>query len=67
MQYLLTIYMDESAAGDATPEQRTQTMEAYNALTGQAKVPVAVLDGDAICDSRRIVEHLRWRDGGQPA
>jgi glutathione S-transferase len=31
-------------------------------LTGQAVVPVLVLDGEAISDSRRIVEHLRWRD-----
>ncbi len=31
-------------------------------LTGQAVVPVLVVDGQAICDSRRIVEHLRWRD-----
>ena len=31
------------------------------ALTGQRHVPVVVLDGEAICDSRRIVEHLRWR------
>ena len=30
--------------------------------TGQAVVPVAVIEGEAICDSRRIVEHLRWRD-----
>ena len=33
------------------------------ALTGQDRVPVLVLDGEAICDSRRIVEHLRWRSG----
>lgn len=32
------------------------------ALTGQRHVPVLVLDGTAICDSRRIVEHLAWRD-----
>ena len=32
-------------------------------LTGQATVPVLVLDGEAICDSRRIAEHLAWRDG----
>jgi glutathione S-transferase len=32
------------------------------ALTGQRFVPVLVLDGEAICDSRRIVEHLRWRE-----
>ncbi|HVL95144.1 MAG TPA: glutathione S-transferase N-terminal domain-containing protein [Solirubrobacteraceae bacterium] len=30
-------------------------------LTGQARVPVVVLDEQAIVDSRRIVEHLRWR------
>lgn len=29
------------------------------ALTGQDRVPVLVLDGEAICDSHRIVEHLR--------
>ena len=31
------------------------------ALTGQAHVPVVVLEGDAICDSRRIIEHLEHR------
>jgi glutathione S-transferase len=31
------------------------------ALSGQHHVPVAVVEGEAICDSRRIVEHLRWR------
>ena len=33
------------------------------ALSGQAKVPLLVLGGEAICDSHRIVEHLRWREG----
>lgn len=33
------------------------------ALTGQDRVPLLVEGRDAICDSRRIVEHLRWRDG----
>ena len=32
------------------------------ALTGQAVVPVLVVGDEAICDSRRIVEHLRWLD-----
>ena len=32
-------------------------------LTGQAVVPVLVIGGEAICDSRRILEHLAWRDG----
>ena len=36
--------------------------EAVEELTGQAVVPVLVVDGEAICDSRRIVEHLRWLD-----
>jgi glutathione S-transferase len=31
------------------------------ALSGQRSVPLVVLDGEAICDSKRIVEHLRWR------
>ena len=37
--------------------------EEVDALTGQERVPLLVLRGsDAICDSRRIVEHLRWLD-----
>jgi glutathione S-transferase len=36
------------------------------ALTGQERVPVLVLGRDVICDSRRIVEHLRWREGERP-
>jgi Glutathione S-transferase, N-terminal domain len=31
-----------------------------DALTGQDRVPLLVIDRQAICDSRRIVEHLRW-------
>ena len=31
-------------------------------LTGQTTVPVLVIDGEAICDSRRILEHLAWLD-----
>jgi glutathione S-transferase len=31
------------------------------ALSGQRSVPLVVLDGEAICDSKRIVEHLAWR------
>jgi glutathione S-transferase len=27
-------------------------------------VPVLVLGGDAICDSKRILEHLEWRAAG---
>ena len=31
-------------------------------LTGQTVVPVLEIGGEAICDSARIVEHLRWRE-----
>ena len=34
-------------------------------LSGQQKVPLLVLGGEAICDSHRIVEHLRWRQEAQ--
>ena len=37
---------------------------AVDDLTGQPKLPVLDIDGEAIADSRRIVEHLRWRAGG---
>jgi glutathione S-transferase len=30
-------------------------------LSGQDRVPLLVIDGEPICDSHRIVEHLRWR------
>ena len=42
------------------PVRRSRRPE-VEALTGQRRVPVLVLDGDAICDSRRIVEHLEFR------
>lgn len=34
-------------------------------LSGQPKVPLLVVGGEAICDSHRIVEHLRWRQEPQ--
>jgi glutathione S-transferase len=37
--------------------------EEVRALTGQDAVPVLVLGREAICDSKRIVEHLRRRAG----
>ena len=36
--------------------------EDIEALTGQKVVPVLEIAGEVICDSRRIVEHLRWLD-----
>jgi glutathione S-transferase len=37
------------------------------AVSGQRRVPLLVIDGEPICDSRRIVEHLRWRAAAAPA
>jgi glutathione S-transferase len=36
------------------------------ALSGQRHVPLLVIDGEAICDSRRIVEHLDHRAASMP-
>lgn len=42
------------------PQRRSKRPE-VEALTGQKRVPVLIIDGQAICDSRRIVEHLEFR------
>jgi glutathione S-transferase len=41
---------------------RRRDRDEVDALTGQRSVPVLVLGREVICDSVRIVEHLRWRD-----
>ena len=40
---------------------RRRDRSEVDALTGQRTVPVLVIDDEAICDSKRIVEHLEWR------
>lgn len=42
------------------PQRRSRRPE-VEALTDQTRVPVLVIDGQAICDSRRIVEYLELR------
>jgi glutathione S-transferase len=42
------------------PQRRSRRPE-VEALTDQRRVPVLIIDGDAICDSRRIMEHLEYR------
>ncbi|MGI8715435.1 MAG: glutathione S-transferase N-terminal domain-containing protein [Solirubrobacteraceae bacterium] len=42
------------------PQRRSRRPE-VEALSGQRRVPVLILDGDVICDSRRIVEQLARR------
>jgi glutathione S-transferase len=48
------------------PQRRSRRPE-VEALTGQRRVPVLAIDGEAICDSRRIVEYLRFRREREPA
>jgi hypothetical protein len=36
-------------------------------VSGQRVVPLLVIDGEPICDSHRIVEHLRWRSRSSSA
>jgi glutathione S-transferase len=42
------------------PQRRSRRPE-VEALTDQRRVPVLIIDGDPICDSRRIIEHLEYR------
>jgi glutathione S-transferase len=43
---------------------RRRDRDEVDEVSGQRVVPVAEFDdGEAICDSKRIVEHLRWLDG----
>jgi glutathione S-transferase len=41
---------------------RKDERDEIDELTGQDRVPVLVIGREVICDSKRIVEHLRWRD-----
>jgi glutathione S-transferase len=42
------------------PQRRSRRPE-VEALTDQRRVPVLVINGEAICDSKRIIEHLGFR------
>ncbi|MEA2385260.1 MAG: hypothetical protein QOH72_5231 [Solirubrobacteraceae bacterium] len=42
------------------PQRRRERAE-VQALSGQDRVPLLVIEGEAICDSKRIVEHLEFR------
>ena len=50
----------EQVATVRVPFRRSDRPE-IEALSGQRAVPLVVFDGESICDSRRIVEHLEWR------
>jgi len=42
------------------PQRRSRRPE-VQALSGQNRVPTLILEGEVICDSKRIVEHLERR------
>jgi glutathione S-transferase len=52
----------ELAVNEVRVPFRKRDRPEVEALSGQRHVPLLVLDGDTICDSKRIVEHLEHRD-----
>lgn len=48
-------------ATEVRVSQRRSRRDEVEALTDQRRVPVLVIDGQAICDSRRIIEYLGYR------
>ena len=58
---------EEIAFEQVRMPQRRVHREEVQALTGQSRVPVLVIDGQAICDSRRIREYLEFRRSREPA
>jgi glutathione S-transferase len=48
----------------ARVRQRRSRRPEVEALSGQRRVPVLVIDGEVIADSRRIVEYLEFRRSG---
>ena len=57
---------DEIAFEPVRVPQRRSRRPEVEALTDQRRVPVLVIDGQAICDSRRIVEYLEFRRSQRP-
>jgi len=50
--------------GEVRVPQSRRHRAAVRDLTGQDRVPVLLIGDEPIADSRRIVQHLEWRDGG---
>jgi hypothetical protein len=62
MQYLLTIYVDESAVEAVPPEQGVRITEAYEALTAELKQAGAFLGGEGLQRSSTATT-VRVREG----
>jgi glutathione S-transferase len=56
-----TLRHDGIAFEQVVVGQRRSRRDEVEALTGQNRVPVLVLEGEVICDSRRILEELALR------
>jgi hypothetical protein len=62
MQYLLTIYVDEAAFSEATPEEGMRMMAAYDALTAELKEAGIFLGGEGL-QATSTATTVRVRDG----
>ena len=62
MQYLLTIYVDESAVDAVPPEQGVKVTEAYEALTAELKQAGVFLGGEGL-QRTSTATTVRVRDG----
>jgi hypothetical protein len=62
VHYLLTIYVEESAFAEATPEQGMQMMAAYDALTTELKEAGVFLGGEGL-QATSTATTVRVRDG----
>jgi glutathione S-transferase len=47
------------------PQRRSRRPEVV-ALSGQERVPLLILDGEVICDSKRIISELERRHAAAP-
>ena len=62
MQYLLTIYINESAVAAVPPEQGVKVTEAYEALTAELKQAGVFLGGEGL-QRTSTATTVRVRDG----
>ena len=62
MRYLLSIYTDESGMADATPQQTSEVMNAYNAFTEEITAAGVMLGGDGLQPTATATT-MRVRDG----
>ena len=62
MQYVLTIYLDESAAQSMTPDEALATTEGYESLTAELKQAGIFLAGEGL-QATSTATTVRVRDG----